>query len=307
MQSSMLVVLPRKIQAPLMSAWFFLSSFLASWISILFSFGGRRPPAAVRKTTTASAPPPPKKQPLIESTTAASHHVSRPPTRDSPPFSRDYDLLLKAIHRGESGSLEQFLQALSPHPRSTALTTKDSQGYSLLHHAVLKRDVQLVAPLLDAAASPPAKAALCRQPSTTMLYTPLHMAALRGDTQIIALLLRNGASPNALTKLCATPLHLAASKGHVAACRLLLEHGANVNAATKTDNTAMMSAVHNRSFELVKLLVEFGANPMITTQAGLNAMGLALSLNATDILLVLEGSVKRHGHRRTPSTAGQGT
>eukprot|EP01055_Gregarina_sp_Pseudo9_P000278 Gregarina_sp_Pseudo_9__277@NODE_1178_length_1811_cov_119_061512_g1104_i0_p1_GENE_NODE_1178_length_1811_cov_119_061512_g1104_i0NODE_1178_length_1811_cov_119_061512_g1104_i0_p1_ORF_typecomplete_len384_score101_75Ank_2/PF12796_7/8_7e05Ank_2/PF12796_7/4_6e16Ank_2/PF12796_7/2_2e23Ank_2/PF12796_7/1_6e10Ank_4/PF13637_6/0_0036Ank_4/PF13637_6/2_7e15Ank_4/PF13637_6/9_6e17Ank_4/PF13637_6/0_0029Ank_5/PF13857_6/0_0022Ank_5/PF13857_6/4e06Ank_5/PF13857_6/1_1e10Ank_5/PF13857_6/5_1e13Ank/PF00023_30/0_051Ank/PF00 len=221
---------------------------------------------------------------------------------------RMFSCLVKAIRRHEHNSVRNLLSSVSTETRLSVLKRCDpQQGLTPLHFAVQERQYDVVNELLlSVENSDEARRELASSAGATLnSYAPIHIAAIRGDCDIISLLLANGASPNATSKLSATPLHLAASKGHTAACKLLLENGSNVNAATKTGNTALMSAVHNKNLEMVNLLVGFGANPKITTQSGLNALGLALSLNATEILLVLEGSVKKHGHRRTPSSSLQ--
>lgn len=224
-------------------------------------------------------------------------------TEDDIEQSRFFGCLIKAIRRHEHNSVRNLLSGMSSDAKLAVLKRTDpQQGMTPLHFAVQERLYDVVEELVSSVESDKERKELVSSPGATVnSYAPIHIAAIRGDCDILCLLLRNGASPNSTSKLAATPLHLAASKGHTAACRLLLENGSDVNAATKTGNTALMSAVHNKNTEMVELLVTYGANPKITTQSGLNALGLALSLNATEILLILERSVRKHGHRRTPS------
>lgn len=82
---------------------------------------------------------------------------------------------------------------------STNINDRDDDGWTVLHHAVFKRDFSEVRLLLKAGADVNAKSSHYRDGKTyfTTGTTPLHIASRIGDVAVFWLLIDNGADINA--------------------------------------------------------------------------------------------------------------
>eukprot|EP01063_Lacrimia_lanifica_P011244 TRINITY_DN18069_c0_g1_i1.p1 TRINITY_DN18069_c0_g1~~TRINITY_DN18069_c0_g1_i1.p1 ORF type:complete len:326 (+),score=65.58 TRINITY_DN18069_c0_g1_i1:69-1046(+) len=105
----------------------------------------------------------------------------------------------------------------------------DSEGYSLVHFAVLEGIPEAIPPLIAYGADVNA--------TTQTGLSPLHMAAFEGHDDSIVALINHGADVDLRTAHAYTALHFAAINGHADAAQLLLSLGAapdaiNVKQAT---------------------------------------------------------------------------
>jgi len=132
-----------------------------------------------------------------------------------------------------------------------SLDVEDNKGHSLLHQAVVVKDLASVTLLLehgfDSNVTHPKDG------------TPLHIAADRGATQIAALLLKHGARTDLRDYLGATPLHDAT----LDICKMLLDVGADVDALSNEQATPLHWACTLGKAKIARLLVERGANVRI--------------------------------------------
>nr|XP_027239378.1 ankyrin repeat and SOCS box protein 8-like [Penaeus vannamei] len=103
--------------------------------------------------------------------------------------------------------------------------SRDSRGWTLLHHAVYKGAHEIAQLLIENGANVNA--------SDRHDRTPLLLACYRGNHQIADLLLEAGAEVNVQDWAGQTPLHWAAYEGTVETVQLLLDFGADTTIKNK--------------------------------------------------------------------------
>ena len=131
---------------------------------------------------------------------------------------------------------------------------RDSDGYTILHHAAANADGAVTELLLQAGADVDA-----RDGDGT---TPLHMAAESENLGTVMILLQAGADVHAPSRGL-TPLHAAARNEGAKIVTALLDFGADVNADPGGDGTPLLYAVQvwKISKAVVNALLEAGADP----------------------------------------------
>jgi len=202
---------------------------------------------------------------------------------------------------GPDGMSVLVLASYSGHPDFAAfLLNKDANpnaadvGYTALHTAVLRGDVELVKKLLASGANPNARitkgTAITREGEDLVLPTPLagatafFLAAKFLEVDIMRLLAKGGADPRLGTMDGITPLMAAAGVGWgggvdrrgrdtsgigdpvihdedraLEAARLAVDLGADVNAANDAGDTALHGAASKGYDAIVQLLADKGA------------------------------------------------
>ena len=188
----------------------------------------------------------------------------------------------------------------------------DSMGRTLLHNAVVARDIQAVTILLAAGAAT----------STLDLNqcTPLHYAVEASSTSFASLLLAAGADPSPIGKDLETPLHkaawwglsamvdlltkagarvaakgrkeraplfLAASNGHVEAADVLIQAGADVDAKDHYSNTPLHAAARYKHINIMRLLVKNSASLDIQDKTGCTALHHAAGAGTAGLIRFL--------------------
>lgn len=129
----------------------------------------------------------------------------------------------------------------------------DEGGFSPLHRAALKGDVERARTLLAAGADVNVRQARYRG-------TPLQYAAHRGHVEVVRALLQHDALVDARDTHDRTPLMWAAMGGRAETVVALLDGGADVRAATASGWTALHYAAQARSGPVMHILVERGAD-----------------------------------------------
>lgn len=164
--------------------------------------------------------------------------------------------LIAAVQDGDAKRVEQLLANGSDiHAPSTF------QGYTALHLAVVKGELELVKRLLELGADPNRHADGAR--------TVLPLALVHGcNLQIVDLLLEAGAHLEAPDDNGFRPLHAAAEVGSVPGVRHLLTKGANIQAATKRGLTPLHIACGLGHVEAARELVSQGADPTAPSELG---------------------------------------
>ena len=180
-------------------------------------------------------------------------------------------------------------------------------GFTALHAAVLRRDIQLLRTLLKFKANPSArmtKGTPMRRTSQDfdlpVVYlgaTPFALAARFVEAEMVRELAKAGADTSIGLADGATPLMLAAGHGFVAnadrrglsindggriepesrvveTVTAILDLGADVNATRKGDETALHVATQRGYNEVIKLLVSKGASVNARNANGQTALGL---------------------------------
>jgi ankyrin repeat protein len=176
-------------------------------------------------------------------------------------------------------------------------------GYTALHAAILRGDIDLVRALLERRANPNtalAQATVVRRngpdfalPTTLVGATPFLMAAKYGEGAILRMLAAAGADTHSILKDGTTPLLAAASADKAgehgtngplpaaenkasAAVRAVLEVSADVNsevgATDKAGNTALHLAASRGYLSVVQLLIEKGAKLDAKNKRGQTAL-----------------------------------
>lgn len=87
-------------------------------------------------------------------------------------------------------------------------------------------------------------------------FTALHFAAYLGGPDAVRVLIEAGSDVGAVARneMLVQPLHSAAANGNVESCRLLLEAGADPEAKQQKDYTPMDEAKLTKNTELIALL-----------------------------------------------------
>ena len=134
-------------------------------------------------------------------------------------------------------------------------------GYTALHLAVMKGELELVKLLLELGADPNRQADEAR--------TVLPLALVHGcNLQVVELLLEAGAHLEAPDDNGFRPLHAAAEVGSVPGIRHLLTRGVSLEAPTKRGLTPLHIACALGHLEAARELVSQGADPSAASDLG---------------------------------------
>jgi ankyrin repeat protein len=139
-----------------------------------------------------------------------------------PDVADDRSAAMESLRKAaEEGDLKRVTTQLKYN--SDLVVSKDYNGWTPLHYAVLRGKRDLAEFLLASKADVNAK-------ESDYAKTSLHFAAEEGHQEVAKLLLASKADVNARNNIDATPLHFAALKGHNDVAKLLLACGADINA-----------------------------------------------------------------------------
>jgi len=164
-----------------------------------------------------------------------------------------------------------------------AINTKDRDGYTVLHLAVISGKLGLVELILGMGADLEAK--------NSHGQTSLHMAAGKGLSDMVQKLLCHGAEVQATDVLGQTTLQIAADSGHEKTVQLLLDKVPDRDLVEGRKLTAMAlhSAVDGGHETITRLLVSYGANVQSKAEAGRTPLHIAAQNgNAELVVLLLE-------------------
>ncbi|KAI5849160.1 ankyrin repeat-containing domain protein [Tricharina praecox] len=174
----------------------------------------------------------------------------------------------------------------------SAISTRDRDGRTPLHLAVLKGHKELVKMFLEWGADPNAKdssqgtaihfaahydrhemigllvdkGALLKHHANLSAsddkWSALAFACSFGHVEAVKFLLEQGIEVDSRDLMRDTPLHNAASGGHDSVIRLLLEKGAEIQAGNNGLETPLhMACLHAKEVSTVRILLEHGADP----------------------------------------------
>ncbi|XP_042208914.1 uncharacterized protein LOC121857104 isoform X2 [Homarus americanus] len=171
--------------------------------------------------------------------------------------------------------------------------SRDSRGWTLLHHAVYKGTQKICELLLECGANVNAADDHGR--------TPLLLAAYRGEHQIMQILMEEGADINAQDWMGHTPLHWAAKEGSADTVDLLLDHQAHTHIKNKEGllysdlllKHLYLAVRHNDADKVVRL-VRAGADQFAEVEGtGLNPREEAKRQGLYDILRAMAALAKK--------------
>ncbi|EFO20785.2 TKL/MLK/HH498 protein kinase [Loa loa] len=197
-------------------------------------------------------------------------------------------------------------------------------GFSALHFAVYKDEIETVEKLLTAGADvdfagrnklPPLHlAVMCGnaemveklidrgaslQIADFVNFTPLHCATYFAHEKIVRLLMKRGADPNACGGVRDRPLHLASNKGQISIVSALLEADADPTLADDEGNTSLHFAAKTGHVGIIDLLLlkigtghqELALKTNVYGDTPLHAACYAGRLDAVKRLLDFAGSI----------------
>jgi ankyrin repeat protein len=205
---------------------------------------------------------------------------------------------LSALQSAAAFGNKEALQILAAKQKG-ALTARDPQGLTALHHAARGPIIPGYAPDAQPALSTELLAG-CGEAITFLLangvtthlrdnagLTPLHHAASAGNLPALKTLLAAKADTRAADKSGGTPLHWAAARGRTEAAAALLAAKAAPNATDAEGQTPLHMAVAAGHTETAKLLLDKGADPNVVNRRGQNALSYAEAYNRPEIARLL--------------------
>lgn len=162
------------------------------------------------------------------------------------------------VHFAEKGLVDNVRHLIR---EGVDVNSRQNDGSTALHWAVLHDQADTVAALLDAGADP---VALNRNG-----ISPMFLAVQNGNPAIVSELLDAGADPNTLSENGETILMTAAHTGRPDVVSLLLASGALIDARDPDfQQTALMIAVREGHDEVVDMLIRHGARVDARTRVG---------------------------------------
>ena len=197
--------------------------------------------------------------------------------------------LISAIETGDSGRLEELLQAhpelnLASHPNGVSVVlwalyygqpaiaerlAQNRSDLDIFEAAALGRVERLVELLKEDS----------QQANAWSVdgFQPLGLACFFQQPSAARLLVESGAAIDSPSKNGAKvmPLHSAAASGQVEIARLLLRRGAPVNARQGGDFTAIHSAAQNGHLDMLDLLLVYGADLEVLSIDGKSPLDFA--------------------------------
>jgi ankyrin repeat protein len=182
-------------------------------------------------------------------------------------------LMVASRYRGNAEVVRVMLRrGATPNARA-ATGVEVRNDASALFYAVMARDVQTAAALVDAGArlASPMKL-LGRIPAS-----PLFFATVGGDADMVEFLISKGADPNEVDGDGISALGWAAINNHGGVARALLARGAKVNHRDKHGMTPLLYAasIDYGDTAVIETLIAAGADRRVRNKRGLTAHALA--------------------------------
>jgi cytohesin len=140
---------------------------------------------------------------------------------------------------------------------TTLVNEKNQRGATMLHIAVLIRNVKEIRALLDSGVDINAQ--------DKDGNTPLHWASEEGYIEVIDVLLASGAKLNAKNKHGDTPMHFAAFRGNTKAIDTLLAAGAELNVKDEYGDTPLHFAAFHGNLKTIEMLLQVPGIDVHTT------------------------------------------
>lgn len=182
------------------------------------------------------------------------------------------ELLIKEVlDYASSGNLVPFIENVVN--GKLEIDQKDSQGFTVIHLAVLQGKLEFVQNLLDRAACP------VDLPSGSN-QTPLILACSKGYINTIKMLLDRGASIEHKDEFGLTPLLTSIQYGQIPTLLLLINRGGNIEAEDKNGNGAVHWAAYRNQVSMLRVLKAIGLDLNKKDSCGRNALHRAAVTNS---------------------------
>ena len=188
--------------------------------------------------------------------------------------------LLSAATFGNTEIVKTYLDMGFP------VTTKDDEGFSLLHRAAWGGHVTTMRLLIKRECDVDSIDASGR--------TPLHLAARNGQTRAVRELIRHGASKSVVCGEFGTPLQQAALRGHVETVVAMLEKGCPIDAVDNDGLAVLFWAAKGGHVEVIKVLVDRGCDVNAASPKSWIPLHVAAAYGKTEAVceLIKLGSTK---------------
>ena len=134
----------------------------------------------------------------------------------------------------------------------SSLEPRGDIGWSPLHSAVCREDLEMIQVLLDYGVDVNSQT----DGGSTPLLFVMWSNSKNPDLRVARLLLDHGADPNLRTQTGETPMHRASKYGRIEIARLLIERGASVDVQDEQGRTPLDVASGEQRDEIMKLLLE---------------------------------------------------
>ncbi len=207
---------------------------------------------------------------------------------------------------GHRGAIEELntiaATCFDPLPIDASPTDVNDRGYTPLHDAVIRGDLERISALLNSGADVNATIRSAENFSSEWGATPLHLAARDGRRDIADTLLRAGANARAADARGATALHWGCGSSEIAS--ILASAGADPNARDVAGRSPLHWAANIGSAEGVDALAKHGSDVNAADLAGTTPLHLAARRGAARAIarLIDDGAPIEAGDRygRTP-------
>lgn len=202
----------------------------------------------------------------------------------------------KIVQAARKGDMEFLMPGGEPLSevklRRLKINCVDQHGYTPLHHAARKGNLDFLVKLIDLGAN-------LEGIYAETGWTSLHEAAYWGKAAVVKTLVDRGAEVNSIaSKTKETPLH-AACQGlygnQAPIVKVLLDAGATESLSVVDSNglTALHHAARNECVACVRTLLGAGANVDITDNKGRSALSIARSFKFSEIISLLGGEPEK--------------
>lgn len=154
-----------------------------------------------------------------------------------------------ALHAAARTGHTELAKLLLMNGGSSQINCQDDNGYTPLHEAVMRRQINMVELLLEVGSN-------VNRYSKNTEISPLLSACNQPELDISRMLIRQGANLEHADHQDCTALYLAAMHGHLNLVQLLVEKGSNVNRKRNGTMAPIEVASKNGHFNVVKYLIE---------------------------------------------------
>uniref|UniRef100_A0A1I7UJQ2 Protein kinase domain-containing protein n=1 Tax=Caenorhabditis tropicalis TaxID=1561998 RepID=A0A1I7UJQ2_9PELO len=183
-----------------------------------------------------------------------------------------------------------LIKFLGPTVSKTLMSSQSANGFTALHIAIYRGDVEVLKTLLESEI-------VDLNQSGRHLLPPLHLAAMIGDSAILTILLNKGADIHITDFVHFTALHCATYFGQESAVQTLLTASASSNLGGAVNDRPLHLAAAKGLTKVTKLLLDAKADPMLADDEGNQALHYAAKSGSLPILNMLIKHIRGQNDR----------